>query len=424
MTTKTKTVNDSLVDAIRERDTKQTPHNGGILLADQYVSTVKQCVGLDACYKYASNRNESFSDVIKRARGTLTYNNPEMEVSDIYSEQVKNNNRIQIGDDEIVIPKNTLMVFRHVLTSPKKDRDNDILRTEGAEPDPKMLLLWQHIHTLPIGKMLGIVEHTKDRMEVISAVVDMNDLANDAAKMIDNGMGRYSHGFKALEFEKIKGENGAPSGFDIKRFEIMEESLVSVPSNTDADTLEVIADMFTGGKFSSSVMKETGKSAVSTLKRAQGIGFTKVEEEDDAESKQKGCSCGGGGSESEPQEASSSAEENVDAGAAGKSEDSEDDKMKCPKCGAELDKDGECSKCGKGKDEPKDDDEEEKDKSPTIIYVDVPPEEADIEAKDALKIFLSKGTLEDYRKAITAIKTLVSIRLEEKKAEEMNAIIS
>ena len=226
--------NEELVLAIRERSEKLTEFNGGILLADRYVKTISECVGSDLCYRLAAKGNTSFADIIKRASNTLTYNNPDMVVEDVYGE---NKYEWRDSDGDLVeLPKHTLMVFRHVLTTPRKDRDGDTMRTKGGRPDPKMSMLWQHVHTLPIGKMLAVHEHNERRLVLVSAIVDINDLAHDSAKMIEAGMGRFSHGFKALEFEKNK-EGG---GFDIKLFEIMEESLVSVPSNTDAENEEIV----------------------------------------------------------------------------------------------------------------------------------------------------------------------------------------
>jgi len=156
------------------------------------------------------------------------------------------------------------MAFRHVLTTSRKDRDGDVMHSDGAELDPKMLLLWQHVPTMPIGKMLASVEQNKNRVVVVSAIVDINDLCHDAAVMVDNGMGRFSHGFRALDFSEIKaGREGdgkqEPGGFDVKKFEIMEESLVSVPANVDADTEEVLLSLVEGGKLTSGVMKEQAR---------------------------------------------------------------------------------------------------------------------------------------------------------------------
>jgi len=251
------TPNDQLLAAIKGRKTKSTPFNGGILTADSFVKTLQECVGSDACYKYAA-KGGSFEDTLKKASNVLTYNNEDMVLENKFSEtsglKDKDNNTLEI-------PKNTLMVFRHILTTPKKARDGDILRTEGAIPDPNMLLLWQHVHTLPIGKVLGVAHHDEKSLSLISTIIDMNELSHDAAVMIDSKMGRFSHGFKALEFEKLDGEEDNPfGGFDVKSFEIMEASLVSIPSNTDAETEEVMLSMVESGKLTSPLMKEVGVS--------------------------------------------------------------------------------------------------------------------------------------------------------------------
>ena len=250
-------INDQLLTAIKARSEKKERWNGGILTADRYVKTLQECVGLDACYRFASTKSTSFDDVLQKASKTLTYNNPGMVVEEKVSDR--------FGDslpDGIELPENTLMVVRHILTTDRKDRDGDILRTKGARPDPKMLALFQHVHTLPIGIALGIAEHTDKKLSVWTAIVDVNEVAKDAAVMIANGMGRWSHGFRAIKFEELKeqeGETTGGSGFDVTDFEIMERSLVSVASNTDAEH-EVILSLVEGGKMTSPLMKDMGRS--------------------------------------------------------------------------------------------------------------------------------------------------------------------
>lgn len=247
-------VNGDLLKAIKERSQKKAEFGYGILTGDVYVRTLLEGAGLDACYRAGSKGSTSFNDALQKAAETLVYCNEDMVAEESrYRKDVKDTSL-----SGVELPPNTLMVFRHILTTPRKDRDGDILRTQGAVVDPKMLLLWQHVHTLPIGKMLVVSDHNEDRLQLVSCIVDMNGLCHDAAVMVDNDMGRFSHGFRALEFETIKADNG--DGFDIKEFEIMEESLVSVPSNVDADTEEVILSLVEGGKLTSPLMKEYGKS--------------------------------------------------------------------------------------------------------------------------------------------------------------------
>lgn len=245
-------MSDQLLTAIRGRGQKQTEFGYGILTADRWVRNMQDLAGIDACYSIACRGSTSFNDVLQKASQTLTYSNADMVVEE-KSTQVS---------DGVELPKNTLMVFKHVLTTPRKDRDGDVLRTQGAVVDPKMLLLWQHVHTLPIGKMLSVVEHNEKRLVLLSCIVDINELAHDAAVMVDNDMARFSHGFRALEYEQMKLAEGETTGggFDIKRFEIMEESMVSVPSNVEAQQQEILLSLVEGGKLTSSIMKEIGKS--------------------------------------------------------------------------------------------------------------------------------------------------------------------
>ena len=238
---------DMLLEAIRGRSNKKTPFSYGITTADRYVSTLADYIGPDACNRMVRRSRGSFDDLLKQASRTLVYSNEGMVVE-------------EIGTEGIELPKNCLMAFRHVLTDSTKDRDGDTLHSDGAQVDPKMLLLWQHVHTLPIGKLLVVDSQNAKRLKVVSCIVDMNQLCHDAAVMVDNDMGRFSHGFRALEFTETKARDGhSAGGFDVTKFEVMEESLVSVPANTSAETEEVILSLVEGGKLSSPLMKRVGR---------------------------------------------------------------------------------------------------------------------------------------------------------------------
>lgn len=340
------TINADLLNAIKARGETQTEFNYGILTADRYVKTLQECVGTDLCYRYASKGNTSYADLVKAASKKLTYNNPDMRVEEIYLDYKA---RFSENGLDLELPKNTLMVFRHVLTTPRKDRDGDILRTKGARVDPKMLMLWQHVHTLPIGKQLGIAQHTSKILELYSAIVDINELAHDAAVMIDNGMGRFSHGFRALDFTKIKEESGKPTGggFDVKEYEIMEESLVSVPSNVDAETIDIMMSLVEGGKLTHPIMKSYGSSLRDKMpkQKQSGIEFDasgavvdsegKDEERSEKGAGKEGCTCGG----------SAGASEKADDDSEKGDGKAKDEKMTCPKCGGKIEG-GKCSKCG------------------------------------------------------------------------------
>lgn len=310
-------LNDKLLQAIKARGEKQTEFNYGILTADRYVRTVRECVGLEACYKYATCQRTSFQDVLDKAAKTLVYSNEDMvRESLLFNGQIEGSKAPKL--DGVEMPKNTLMVFKHILTTPRKDRDGDILRTQGATVDPKMPLLWQHVHTLPIGKMLAIAEHTDKKLSLVSCIVDMNELSHDAAVMIEAGMGRFSHGFRALNFTELKEEPGqttGPNGFDIKEFEIMEASLVSVPSNTDAETEDVLMHLVGSGKLTSPIMKEVGKS----IKERQPTSIPVTKEIPDEnepgsgseEETKQGCTCSSKQKDGETKEAEEASDKEV-----------------------------------------------------------------------------------------------------------------
>ena len=373
--------NDLLLKAIQARQQKQTSFNYGILTADRYVQTLLDAVGSDVCYHEAAKGMTSFADVMTKAASTLVYSNEDMEVHEKATDEY--NSRLPEG---VELPKNTLMVFRHTLSTPRKDRDGDILRTEGMAVDPKMLLLWQHVHTMPIGKMLSVALQNKKTLDLWSCIIDLNETSHDAAVMVDNGMGRFSHGFKAREFDKVKVDGKAIGGFDIKLSEVMEESLVSVPANVDADTQDVILSLVEGGKLTSPMMKEIGSSIRENRNTSVAV-KTGLEEEDETKSDESddgregsdtGTSEEAGvgtdeGSEKSGEEASADTEVKADNKPAfgakpGKEddEDKEDDEKEapiCPKCGEAKLVNGKCPKCGyvQGKEKPVKDEEEKKD---------------------------------------------------------------
>ncbi len=229
----------------------------GIRLASDYVQPVLDRMGVDKCYRHFAKGNRSWDDVVKEAKRTLVYANPEMEgIEDCSAGAYRFKQLMQDAPDSIELPKNALMVFRFTLTSSRKDRDGDVLHADGVTVDPKMLLLWQHVHTAPLGKYLYTFSQNPSRVKCVSCIIDMNELCHDCAVMVDNKMARFSHGFRATNFNKIKeGPRGDQGGFEVKSCEIMEHSMVTVPANPDAEQEEIILSLVDGSKLKSAVMK-------------------------------------------------------------------------------------------------------------------------------------------------------------------------
>lgn len=249
-----------LVKAVREREPNSS-HGYGITTADHYVKSMAEAVGLDMAYRVAANRRTSFDDVLQKAARTLVYANRQMVLEKATSNASEFKGMIKGAPEGIEVPKNALIVFRHKLSTSAEDRDEDIVHPEGMKLDPKMLLLWQHIHTMPLGPYMYTVSQDDKSVRVVSAIVDMNATTHDAAVMVDNKMARFSHGFKATEFAKRVNQKGEETGgFEIFGSEVMEESLVSVPSNVGADTEDVLIGLVDKQKLTSPMMKEWAKS--------------------------------------------------------------------------------------------------------------------------------------------------------------------
>ncbi len=370
--------NQLLLAAIKERQQKNgyQPFQKGIITADRYMQNLLDCHGSDLCYRFAATKANSFHDLMTKAARTLTFNDPDAhEREDL---EYKGNPIHDINGNVIEFPPNTLMAFKNVLTTPKKDRDGDRLRSEGAEPDDGMLLLYNHTHTLPIGKSLGVAEQNKNRLALYTAVVDINELSHDVAVMLHNDMGRFSHGFKALDFTEIKytddyGRVVKPGGFDIKSFEVMEESWVSVAANTDSGVEEVILSLVSSRKLTSPLMKSYGlkikeKRPVSVAMGGHNVPVnldlsvtingkslseieagseedsqeveTEINEEKKVDTKTK---CGGGcacNTCSGKQPASGEEDDHEH-----EEDDTHHKEMKCEHCGGKM-VGGKCSKCG------------------------------------------------------------------------------
>ena len=194
------TKHDQLLKAVRERKGRGQKFGHGIWPADRYVQTLAECVGVGICQTYFGGlKAQAFSQTIKEAAEKLTFAGEQLVLDEKLATGEREMKSI-LGDMDL--PAHSMLAFTHTLTTPREDRDGDILETSGAEVDSKMPLLWQHIHTLPIGKMLKVVEKTAERLRLASVLLDINELTSDAAKLIEAKALRFSHGFRALDFSE------------------------------------------------------------------------------------------------------------------------------------------------------------------------------------------------------------------------------
>jgi len=265
------TKNAQLIERIRNR--KGSGEFGyGITTADKYVQHAVQTIGNPLLMKHFHCIGSGGVDgLIKRAANTLTICSPETDIESTAA-LIKESQEQQATSLKAMAkilgcepPPHAMMAMVNRLTSPREDRDGDTLQTSGGNMDPKAPLLWQHVHTLPIGKMMRVVSQDKDLLRVATVLLDINDLTADACKMFEAGVLRFSHGFIAREFEERKGA-GDMARFNILKFDIVEESAVSVPSNVDAEV-----ELFCRGKLTSDVFKAHAKSLFETRNKSMAV---------------------------------------------------------------------------------------------------------------------------------------------------------
>jgi hypothetical protein len=243
--------NAQLIEAVRGR--KSLGEFGyGIALAGGYVTKALDEIGSGLVDRYCSGTFDREA-LLKRAERTLTYSDDSL----VQEATASPGSFDGMLPDGFRAPPHTLMLIRHTLTSSRKDRDGDTLRSEGAKVDPRGPLLWQHLYNLPLGRHVCVIEQNKQHVKEVSALLDLNDLTEDAAKLVEADALRFSHGFQALDWDEIK--SGRPGGegpaFDVKTFEVMERSLVSIPSNPDA-----VIELYSRGKLMSEPMQRKAKS--------------------------------------------------------------------------------------------------------------------------------------------------------------------
>lgn len=211
----------------------------------------KDATGISVANRFASfsvvgasravPRTRRNREVIEGTKRQLVYTSEVVRPMVIHSKRRKDEGDDDQRDKEI--PKNAIMVFDCVMTTSAKDRDGDVLDPEGAKLDKKMPLLWQHLPFEPIGVLVKVISQDKDGIKARFAVLDTK-LGRDAAKMVEAGAVRISHGFVPKEIEPIYDEDhegdGQPpiTGFNIAKYDVMECSLVSIPANPEAEILQ------------------------------------------------------------------------------------------------------------------------------------------------------------------------------------------
>jgi HK97 family phage prohead protease len=214
--------------------------------------------------------------LLKRASRQLVYQHPSMK---------PRNSKAAAGNR---LPPHTIATFPAIITTTRQDRDGDVLETKGAELDPGAPLLWQHLPTEPVGRLLREGKRTS-KLLMGSFSICGTPLGEDAAMLAEHGALDISHGFLPSKWAPL--DDADPlGGYHVLEFKILEVSLVSVPSNPDA-----IIEAFSREKLQHPLVKAWAgaRFARRPVVSASGIDFapSASAERNVGRDKTGGCSC-------------------------------------------------------------------------------------------------------------------------------------
>jgi len=352
-----------LIRSIRQRKSQQQ-FGYGIGLASAYIESLGPCLADDECFKRMMSgiSFEQWESARKKANGQLVYSEKE---TDIVAKRPAASSESEMKailaevKDAPELPKHCALVFKNIVTTCDEDRDRDILLPNGAQVDKSMPLLWQHLQPHPIGKLLGTIEQNDRYLKVASCICDVSDLAHDSIKMVESGILRISHGFKPKEFSQLPMKSGdqVPAGFLVSKYEIVEESLVSVPANSGA-VVEAWASLVSRKSLKSDLVKSLG-DRMYELRDTRSMSFgglpAELMEAKPQEitvkvvvenlTKQDACACHVKDTESEDETT-----EQVSAEQPHEETESTPSEQKsligCPSCAVLMDSSGACESCG------------------------------------------------------------------------------
>jgi hypothetical protein len=208
----------------------------GIATAYQHLKSVEPCFsgGLCPANVWSTATPAMWRKAVKHSKRCLSYGDKETFDRDFIVKSVNEGTSIAPG---------AVLEYDTVLSSTVRDRDGDILESSGLELDTKMPLLMHHVPMSPIGKMCRLISQDERRVIVKNAIADTS-LGRDAAVLVKFGALRTSHGFKPVpgEFAPLATTKAADgrdivTGWHIKRARVYECSLVTIPSNTEAEIL-------------------------------------------------------------------------------------------------------------------------------------------------------------------------------------------
>ncbi|HET6415727.1 MAG TPA: HK97 family phage prohead protease [Polyangiales bacterium] len=147
-------------------------------------------------------------------------------------------NVMRAAVEQIVKAKNpTTRELLHLITTANPDRAGDVVEAGGAQVDSFMrnpVVMADHDYSFE--KIIGRAMSLEVRDGGIYARTQFRStpLGEAAYNLAAEGIGGWSIGFRPIEYDNIKGEDGRTRGYRFKKWELLEYSIVAIPMNADA----------------------------------------------------------------------------------------------------------------------------------------------------------------------------------------------
>lgn len=134
------------------------------------------------------------------------------------------------------------LTIEGIASTPTPDRMGDIVEPKGAKFKLPMPLLWQHMHSMPVGRV-NFAKATKDGIPFKASIPFLDtpgrlkDRLDEARQSVSLGLvSAVSIGFRAVAGQVEQLRSG---GLLFKEWEWLELSLVTIPANSEA-TIDVV----------------------------------------------------------------------------------------------------------------------------------------------------------------------------------------
>lgn len=221
-----------MLAAVQKRPAYLPSVRGGIGVASSWLKSLEHEVGPRGVQLLKNTPALKWSEMLAKSHEKLVYCNPDQVVTG----GMGGGKSFGQSFKEISPTEGSCLDFACVMSSRKQDRDLDVLNPMGADIDPMAPLLFSHMSSEFVGKYIKTLQQDDNLVATHCSILD-NLMGRDMAAGVAFGCFRISHGFHPKEFEPLEnqeGWEGTAGGWYVKSYHVLEISLVTIPSNTDA----------------------------------------------------------------------------------------------------------------------------------------------------------------------------------------------